>query len=210
MICGGVLKAIQRRSFLGNDMTKKVPNIKEPNAPATNRQIFLIRRLTGKDVRAENLTRKQASDMIQAHLAVNAMEAKAKAIMAKKPSSTKKYLENVFQRILVEATKAADAAGDKWWDARCNKPYDPKFSSDHFGMFDLCGFAFINIRDRRSRFMKWYGKTYPEYARIGHIHIPYKYQPRQELGLRETCCRAALTVLQENGVTGLDLYSRVD
>jgi hypothetical protein len=178
----------------------KVREIKTPDAPATSKQTMLIFRLGGGDVRPDNLTMQQASDRIQ-----ELMEKKNETPQPSKSVDTIDF-KNIFDKAVV----AANAAGDKWWSEHCEIPYDPSKSASFFGMLDLCGFATLQVTDKRTSFYKWYTKTFPERHVTHSIYIPYKYQARQDLGLREACVRGAKEVFDEHGIKGLSVWTRVD
>jgi hypothetical protein len=178
--------------------------IKEPDAPATPSQTFFIRRLSGEDVRPQNLTRQQASDMIQSLL-----EKQSKEPKADKPKFEKSVSVD-YAKIMQEASDAANKAGDEWWNERCSIPFDTSSPAQRFGMLDLCGFAHIIISDKRTKFAKWYLKNNPRMGNAGTVQVSFKYQPRQEIGLREECLRAALDVLRKHDIEGLSFESRLD
>jgi hypothetical protein len=212
----------------------KIPEIKEPNAPATSAQTMYIRRLSGVDVRPQQLSRGAASELIKKLLAEqqeNALEnsfpgsktpvnkAKRKSmakdelgVEPKRFGGVKKPLGPNYPAIMREAVEAANAAGDVWWNQRCAvQPYNPNTCTGmKVGPLDLCGFAFIEINDKRTKFVKWYMKQNPR--EHGHfMHIPHKFDTRQDMGLREVCMMAALEVFRKHDVAkGLSFYSRVD
>lgn len=119
-----------------------------------------------------------------------------------------------YRYLLAEATVAANEAGCRWVNEH-SKPAYEVYSSDLFGarigtssyMLDLCGGAYILIKDRRTKFYKFVkqnglgGSTVP----IHHI-----YRGRQEAGLAEACMRAACEYLTKAGIPGLDLHTYID
>lgn len=169
--------------------------------PATKKQTWTIFKLGGGDVRDQNLTRKQASDMI-------------KDLMSKKGVDPNKNGPVVsYAAIVDEAIQAANEAGDKWWQEHQKPAYNVKdgFTGEILGqLYDVCGIVHIQVTDRRTRFIKWAKENsfvgYSGYS----IHIPHKYKSRQEMGLLEACEKAALAVFQKHGIKGLKLYSRID
>ena len=78
-------------------------------------------------------------------------------------------------------------------------------------MLDLCGGAYIQVSDRRTKqysALRKYGyiDTYSQ----GIIEIRHAYQGRQEHGLKIACARAAADSLIESGFINLQVRDYVD
>jgi hypothetical protein len=186
--------------------------INDPNSPASSRQTWAIKCLGGGDVREQNLTRGQADHMIK-----QLKDAKA----AKTPAAAK-VKKSPFEAVIRAAVKAADKAGDEWMEAATKRgpafrvvqranPLDDSspIVKDFGGMLDVCGIVYVQITDKRTAFAKWMKSQNPH----GHNHsvrVPHKYRMRQEMGLMEACETAALGVLRDAGIKGVELYSRID
>lgn len=191
------------------------PPLTNPDEPATKRQTYAIFVLGGGDVREQNLTRQAASDLIEKLSA--AKEAKTKQKYIPKAKREKAAKTDPFIAILAAANKAADEAGDEWLkNARPSvqvvqraNPFDDTspIIRAYEPMLDVCGMAGITIRDRRTIFAKWV-KANQGYN--GIVHLAHKHKGRQEWGLNDACVLAAFRVLTENGVKGIDTYSRID
>lgn len=120
---------------------------------------------------------------------------------------TKQNQDLIFETIVVEATRRANEAGDKWM-AQAQNTIAVMDGSKCVGMLlDACGIVFIKITDKRTAFYKWGNKKHDwEFS----INIPYKYNRRQEQGLQEACCYAITSYLTQCGLTGFRVYSRID
>ncbi len=111
-----------------------------------------------------------------------------------------------FEQAILEATEAANLAGDQWFLDKGFIPGEIKYC----GMLDLCGGAYINLRDRRTTFAKWLKKK-SQNNQVWSVGIDHKYRGRQEMGLNETTIRAAIEVLQNKfGITGIAMKSYID
>lgn len=181
--------------------------LKTPDAEATFRQGIMIRRLTGEDIRQRvpPLTMQQASDIIAKALAEGA-EKKPFAPATDTPERVP------YKKMMNEATKAANEAG-KDWLAKAKPTYvvtSAKTGKDlgYPPMLDVCGFAHIEITDRRTAFARWIAKHQNDENRW--VIVPHHYRSRQELGLKEAVEGAALAVLIKHGVKGIRLWSRID
>lgn len=220
--------------------------IKNPDAPATTSQTFFIFRLGGGDVRDQNLTRKQASDLIQKlqqakgmnpsasqrapsgarreaaiHAALGgkgfAAKPKKTKTKAEKPAPKKSEQVHPFAVAMKAASDAANEAGDRWLASatpqfrvvqRAN-PLDDNspITKDYGTMLDVCGFAWVVCKDKRSKFARWckandYGSHF--------VRVPHKHRNRQELTLAEECARAAVRVFREHGINDVYMESRID
>lgn len=173
--------------------------IKEPNSPASTSQTFMIFRLGGGDVRDKNLTKQQASDMIE-------------SLLQKKPTKVD------YNSVVAMAVEAADKAGDLWMSSTTPKfhvvervnPMDENspIKKDWGPMLDVCSITFINVTDKRSSFAKW---LFTVQGHNDSLNLrKCKYFGRQEMGLQEACYTAAIKVLKENGINCVELYSRID
>ena len=110
-----------------------------------------------------------------------------------------------FAEICQAAVKAANDAGDKWMtDARVR--YRIMDGDREVGrMLDVCGITGLRITDGRTKFYKWVEKQGGKSNVLRH-----KYSPRQEWGLGEACIGAMLKSLQDAGIKGVSMYSRID
>jgi hypothetical protein len=189
--------------------------IKEPEAPATSRQTWLIKVLGGGDVRNDGLTRQQASDRI---VALQAAKDGAKAPEAAKAGSETPRIS--FAKIVKLATKAANEAGDSWCASHTQPVHviieeiGPNRGKPVATMLDLCGFSWIVMTDKRTAFAKWvknvFYKDAPLMQNSNFLHLPHKYRDRQEIGLREACSLAAIDVLVQHGIKHIRHESRID
>lgn len=158
--------------------------LKTPDAPATFAQGMLIRRLTGEDIRPRKLNMQQA----------NAVE------------------RVPYKTTMKEAVKAADAAG-KTWIANAKPTYvvtSARTGKDlgYPPMLDVCGFAHIEVTDRRTAFARWLAKH--QDGDSNWVIVPHQYRKRQELGLVTACESAALNVFSNHGVKGIRFWSKID
>ncbi len=128
-------------------------------------------------------------------------------------------MSTVFETAMAEATQAANTAGDLWMaNARPQfrvveraNPFDDKSPvvKDWGTMLDVCGFARIEIGDKRTSFAKWLKKR--QNGSNYSVRLNHNYSHRQELGLAEACACEALKVFQKYGIDkGLSLWSRID
>lgn len=189
--------------------------IKEPEAPATDRQTWLIKILGGGDVRNDGLTRQQASDRI---VELQAAKSGKTPEAAKAEPQTPRKLS--FAKIVKLATKAANEAGDAWCASHTQPVHvviqdiGPNRGKPVATMLDLCGFSWIVMTDKRTAFAKWvknvFYKDAPLMQNSTFLHLPHKYRDRQEIGLREACSRAAIEVLHQHGIQHIRHESRVD
>lgn len=124
-----------------------VYEIKNPDAPATKKQTWTIFKLGGGDVRNDDLTRQQASDIIG-------------DLWQKKNDSqpAKEDFQDLYDRAL--------AAG---FEAGKNAIPTPMIVTEHENMFDdnspaknqwyvsegACGFGWVNVKPGTSRFARW-------------------------------------------------------
>ena len=188
--------------------------IKNPEAEATTKQTYLIFRLGGGDVRSQNLTRQQASDMI-----ASLMANKGLSVQEKTKNLPKKTDEDFYEEVWVEAIAAAEQAGAEWMaNARPKfrvvergNPLDDNspITKDYGTMLDVCGFAYIELRDKRNKFVKWLRST--GRASDFSVRIHTSWSPRQELGLAEATKGAALAVFRKHDLSsGLSFSSRID
>lgn len=213
----------------------KSRELTNPDAPATFKQNQYIFRLGGGKAWEENLTREQAAAKIEKLLAAQSHKALEKhfpagstkrkkfhggtmaaallqAGVAPKNKTVEKPLGLNFSRVMREAVDAANAAGDKWWNEHSSvQPYNQKTcSSMQVGMLDFCGISEIELTDKRTKFAKWYIKTYCNTG-VKFVNITHKFQTRQEKMLRDACHVAALMVFHKYNVDkGLVLFSRDD
>jgi hypothetical protein len=120
-----------------------------------------------------------------------------------------------FGHLIYQATKAANDAGDVWIDSHTKPVWNviDDFTGERVGqLLDVCGFAYVQVKDKRTAFAKWL-KTVQTSWDGGYnsvVRINSKYDRRQELGLKEVCAEAAYKVLTDAGIKGLEVYSRID
>lgn len=123
--------------------------IKDPDAPATSKQTFMLFRFEGKDVRGENLTRQEASDRIAVHMAAKEAEL------------------DVFRDLYIRAYRAGV-------DAATTCVPTPMIVQEHADMMDdsspvvheyapveggACGFAWVIVKAGNSKFANWLKKN---------------------------------------------------
>lgn len=135
-----------------------------------------------------------------------------------------------FEQILVEAENAAAKAAEKWLrEAEARGPKYSVHSSDLAGnsgpavgyLLDVCGFAWIEFKDRRSGFYRWCKKYVnamnnsrgmrPERT-LYRVPIGGAYDAwrgRQEMGLKEAAMYAANEVFLKYGIKTY-VRSRID
>lgn len=121
------------------------------------------------------------------------------------------------REIVEKAVEAANLAGDEWLANAttkyefCNTDLQGNQIGPGYLVLDLCGNAHVQFRDKRSkdhrRFLKEGLLTRTD---NGVIDINHKHRSRQEFGLAEACAKAAMKVLEENGITGLRIWSYID
>lgn len=130
----------------------------------------------------------------------------------KEPAKANAKLKQImeFNKILKEATEAANAAGDKWVVEHTKPVWSVRDGANREvgQLLDVCGFGFIQVKDKRSAFVKYIKEIQNGYDST--IQINSKYRMRQEWSLNEATAYAALKVLQDHGIKGLSVYSRID
>jgi len=115
----------------------------------------------------------------------------------------------IFETLWAAALGAANQAGDKWVAEHTQPIWAVKDGDRIVGtMLDVCGIVYIRCSDKRSKFWKWAVKNQLAYSIS--LALNHKYRNRQEQGLNEACCYAALEVLTKAGITALYVYSRID
>ena len=127
-----------------------------------------------------------------------------------KTAKSKQNQDLIFETIIMEATRRANEAGDKWLTERLkDSGYIGVFDGNTLvgKMLDCCGIVFIKVTDKRTAFYKW-GKE--NFGWGVSIEIPFKYNQRQEQGLQEACCYAIANYLEQCGLSGFRVYSRID
>ena len=182
--------------------------LKTPEAAATFAQGMLIRRLTGEDIRPRKLNMQQAHDIIQAEIAKGTQKKPFKAADNGETAAPRVP----YKTMMREAVKAANDAG-KAWLANAKPTY--VVTSARTGrdlgyppMLDVCGFAHIEVTDRRTAFARWLAKH--QDGDSSWVIIPHQYRKRQELGLVTACESAALKVFSDHSIQGLRFWSKVD
>ena len=171
--------------------------------PATTRQTWALKCLTGKDYREANLSKEEASKMIGELMAAKGLN--------------KETTKTNFTKLIAQATEAANRAGDEWMAQATPKfrvveradPLDDNSPvvRDFGTMLDVCGIVFLKCTDKRTAFAKWLKTVHKD---ADFVRIPHKYTRRQEWGLGEACEGAALKVLTDAGIKGIEFYSRID
>lgn len=119
-------------------------------------------------------------------------------------------LDELYEQVLIGASKAAEAGALEWWQKVLKQ--GPAFVVIDRGavvgkMFDACGFVWIESTDKRDPFWKW-GK-----AKHGWSHdIPIQYTDsnRQDMGVKEYACGAAVAYLKKVGIQKIRLRSAID
>lgn len=124
-----------------------------------------------------------------------------------------------FDAIIKAAEQAADKAAKEWLEqAQKRGPLFEVMSGDvSVGtLLDVCGGAYLKVKDGRRRFVKYLLDAYTIEGWVGAYYrscvtIPHSLIGRQERGLNEAACKAYLAVLNENNVgLGLQYHSYID
>lgn len=125
-----------------------------------------------------------------------------------------------YEKIWEEAIEAAEEAGKKWIEENTTPRY-AVYQSDLSGnrgqmvgtMLDVCGFAWVKGVDKRTSFGRWLLKNdlVSKYGNTISVVSNTSLSGRQEMGLKEAQCRAALKVFCDNGIgDGLYVTTRID
>lgn len=126
--------------------------------------------------------------------------------------------DNVFENVMKEAHEAAEAAGDRWVQEN-TKPrfvvYNADLDGNQIGpssyILDVCGFAYIEFKDKRSKFYKMCKQwEAPDRDWYNYLHIRTKHSTRQEMGLAEACMRAAVGAINKYYPDSVYMTSRID
>ena len=126
-------------------------------------------------------------------------------------------MNDIFEKALKEATEAGNVAGENWLKDRIggkyklvgNRLYDLEGNIAN-PMLDVCGGAYIEIKDRRTKFAK-YLKSISKYGQVHSVDINHKFCGWQDMGLKETTIYAAYEVLTKiYGIKGLQYKSFID
>jgi hypothetical protein len=182
--------------FFKSSNQKVVPMSK----PASRQQTWTIFKLTGKDVRNDNLTYEQASEMIQAGLAAK-----------------QETLDN-FQRIYDEARAAGLTAGNAHRPIpmrvveHTNPLDDNSPIKTDYGVYNdgACGFAWVIVKPGNSKFANWLKKN--EYARPDSYYGGVSHwvgEFNQSYERKGAYARAFAAVLTKHGIKAYS-YSRMD
>ncbi len=167
--------------------------IKEPDADMTFKQGITIRNLGGGDVREQNLTRQQASDII------------GKLMAAKGPSKSKADYDKLWEQAI--------AAG---MSAGTNVTPNPMIVSgyeDQPVMDGACGFAWVNFKMKSGlarKFGKWLIDN--DYARKDNYYggcTIWIGDHGQSMSRKSAHANAMANVLQEAGIDAHGM-SRMD
>lgn len=116
-----------------------------------------------------------------------------------------------FQEIYNEACAAAQVAAQEWLtnaEAAGDKWKVMNGTQEVGRMLDLCGNAYIQLRDKRTAFARWAAVNCV--AHYESLDLPYPLRSRQEHGLHIAAMRAALKVLTEAGIEKLAFRSYID
>lgn len=131
---------------------------------------------------------------------------------------------SLFEDTMRRASEAAEKAAEKWLEeARARGPRFMVYSADLEGnpvndsrdyLLDNCGFAYINFRDKRSRFYKmasaWELGDNPRKRKLYSLHVRHKLSMRQELGLAEAAMSAACKIINSVYPNSVYMTSRID
>lgn len=93
----------------------------------------------------------------------------------------------LYKDVLTMAVKSANAAGKTWTG-------DPSPSS--------CLSIYIKIVNPNTSFARW---IRAHQSKPDRVTIAHSYRQRSERGLLETCERAALQILLDHKITGIEL-----
>lgn len=121
-----------------------------------------------------------------------------------------------YRYLLAKATDAANEAGQQWVSEHTRPAYEVysvdlagnRLSNESSYMLDLCGGAYILIKDRRTKFYKFV--KHHKGCCSNTVQIHHIYRGRQEAGLNEACMRAAYNYLKAAGIPGLELRTYID
>ncbi len=168
--------------------------IKEPNAPMTWKQGITIRNLGGGDVREQNLTRKEASDIISELMA------------AKGPSKPKVDFEKLWEEAKADGYVAGvDAAPT---------PMIVSGYEDQPVMDGACGFAWVNFKMKGGmgrKFGRWLidnGHARKD-SYVGGCMI-WISEHGQSMARKEAHAHAMAETLQRAGIEDAHGMSRMD
>lgn len=122
------------------------------------------------------------------------------------------YTKPQLLSIIESAVRAANVAGDTWLESA-----KPTFSvhddSDNpIGtLFDRCGNAYLEFKDRRSTWFKTFRKfELTDQYDPTYLSIPHKHSHRQEHELKLRCAHAARKIFEDAGITGINIKDYVD
>ena len=137
---------------------------------------------------------------------------------AKAKFTVNPFYEEILQQMTIEGNKAGDT-----WMASHTEPAYIVHESNIFGqrgkavgtMLDVCGFAFLEITDKRKSFPRYYISRCDYEAKnkthTSSIRVIHKYQGRQEMGLSEAIVTAAYNILKKYSVAdGIIFKSYID
>lgn len=157
---------------------------------ATEKQHFMLKRLTGIDHRNKGLTVEAAAELI------------AEALKKRKTMDTP--LTNIGEQLLAsifrQATEAANEAGDKWVAEHPAVQFvitDPDTKTS-IGVHGEIGKAWITWPQKGNTFYKWLSREMYDGQRK-EIRIPHRYTARLEGDLQLACERAAYEVFIGSG-----------
>lgn len=130
---------------------------------------------------------------------------------------TKFYLDKDFENAIAKATEAGNQAGEKWLNERIAGKYTLVGNRlvDKNGvvvnpMLDVCGGAYVELKDKRTKFAKWL-KRISNQPQIWSVPVNHKFGGWQDMGLKEAIIGAAYDVLtKEFGIEGLRFKSYID
>ncbi|WP_315922756.1 hypothetical protein [Mesorhizobium sp. SP-1A] len=157
---------------------------------ATERQQFLLQKLTGISHRNRGLTRDQADELIGE--AIKEREEKREGLT----DLADKLLSSIYK----QAIDAANEAGEKWLASHQEIQFvinDPE-TGTKIGVYGEIGKAWITWPKPTSALYKWLMKEMYD-GQKKEIRIPHRYADRLEGELQLACEAAAYAALKRSG-----------
>lgn len=159
---------------------------------ATQKQLFYLQRLTGKNYAGKGLTVDAAADLID-----QALKEKEE-----KRAGLTSIAEQLYSGLYKKAVDAANKAGEEWLKANSEAKFavvDPG-SNTRIGVHGTIGRAWVTWPNRGSDFYKWLIKDMYD-GQKKEIRFAHKYTDRLEGELQLACERAAYEVLKRSGTS---------
>lgn len=154
---------------------------------ATKKQLWQLRKLTGRDHRGRGYTRDQAADLI--HEALKAKDERKEGLNA--------MSDQFFNATFAKAVEDANRAGEEWL-ARHDKPMFSVAdleSGKSIPVYGKIGHAWISWPKTTSQFHKWLMENvYDGGKKV--VPIPHRYADRLEGELLLACEKAAYETLK--------------